>query len=249
MNIKELEKLSLFTNENLESLEKLPIQGFCNINYKLTTNKANYLIRVFKYNSSVNISRDFEFFIQKKASQINIASKPLYMNKSFMITEFLKGTHKETLKRSELKNLLKTIKKLHKIKVNQRPYKIEKDLSNYKKILKDKESKTTILETKKLLKKIKRYDNYLVTTHHDLNPKNIIFYNSKIRFIDWEYAGVNSVFFDLATVCVEFDIEKKLLKYVLKSYFKKVKKEYKFLLTNYIKIYTNICKLWFKSLQ
>lgn len=249
MNLQKLKKLNIFKNQTLIELKKLPFQGYCNINYLLVTTNNRYLIRVFKRKNSVNISRDFEYFIQKKASKKNIAPKPLYINnkKTYMITEFLEGKHKNNLDKKELKELIKTIKKLHKIKIDQKPYKIEKDLDNYKKILDDKLSKNIINDTKKRLLKIKKYDNHFVTSHHDLNPKNIIFYNSKIKFIDWEYAGVNSVFFDLASICVEFKIDKILYNFILKFYFKEVKKKHKILLSNYIKIYSNICKLWFKT--
>jgi len=251
MNIQEFKDLSLFKYELLENLEKLPYQGYCNINYQLSSNKNKYLVRVFKDESSVNISRDFEYFIQKKASMINIASKPLFMDKhrKYMITQYLNGIHKEKLNKRELIKLIETIKKLHNIKVKNKPYKIEKDLNNYKKTLQDKVSKKLIINTKKELYKIKKYDKYFVTTHHDLNPKNIIFYNSKIKFIDWEYAGVNSAFFDLATICVEFKIKKEQYRFILKKYFKKVKKEHRLLLSSYIKIYSNICELWFKTLK
>ena len=48
-----------------------------------------------------------------------------------------------------------------------------------------------------------------VLTHHDLNPKNIIFNKNNIKIIDWEYSGVNNKFFDLASICVEFNLNKK----------------------------------------
>ena len=84
---------------------------------------------------------------------------------------------------------------------------------------------------------------------HFINPKNIIFYKNSIKFIDWEYAGVNDCFFDLATICIEFNLNKKEQNYLLKKYFKKVKKEYKVSLEVYIKIYKALCELWFKALK
>ena len=65
MNIEELEKYNIF-EEKLLSLELLKNQGFNNISYLLKTSNNFYVIRVFKSNSSVNISREFEFQIQKK---------------------------------------------------------------------------------------------------------------------------------------------------------------------------------------
>lgn len=248
MTLQKLENIELFINEKLQSIEKLQYQGYCNINYKVTTSKSSYLVRVFKNDESVNISREFEYKIQKKASLLGISSKPLYLDeeKRFMITNFLNGSHKKELNKIDIRKLTKTIKKLHNIKYYNNPYNLKKDFINYKKVLKDEKSKRLIRESISELNKIKKYKAIYVTTHHDLNPKNIIFIKDKIKFIDWEYCGVNSTFFDLASVCVEFNLDKKDYDIVLKQYFKRVKKEHKIQLISYIKIYKNICNLWFK---
>ena len=66
MTIEELKKYNIF-KEELLSLEMLKNQGFNNISYLLSTTENSYVIRVFKSNESVNISRKFEYQIQKKA--------------------------------------------------------------------------------------------------------------------------------------------------------------------------------------
>ena len=65
MTIEELKKYNIF-KEELLSLEMLKNQGFNNISYLLSTTENSYVIRVFKSNESVNISREFEYKIQKK---------------------------------------------------------------------------------------------------------------------------------------------------------------------------------------
>ena len=72
---------------------------------------------------------------------------------------------------------------------------------------------------------------------------------NKIKFIDWEYVGVNDKFFDLATVCFEFDLDPKEEKILLKSYQKKIVKKDMEKLHSYIVIYKHLCKLWFMSLK
>ena len=248
MDLKQLKKLKLFKDEKLINLDILENQGFCNINYKLTTSKGLYLIREFKSDMSVNISREFEYKTQNKAYKKNIAPKAIYMDKdkSFMITEFLKGSHKEKLSQKDISRLVKAIKKIHSIKVTQKPYNLKKDFIAYSRSLNDNESKRLIKSSLKELKGIRSFKSRYVTTHHDLNPKNIIFHKSTIKFIDWEYVGVNDCFFDLASICVEFNLDKKEQNYLLNKYFTKVKAEYKSLLKAYIYIYEALCILWFK---
>ena len=166
-----------------------------------------------------------------------------------MIYEYLKGIHKDVLEKKDIKNLAKIVKKLHKIELKTKSYNFEKDFKYYENILKDDKNLSIINKSKTIFKKLKKYEKDLVLSHFDLNPKNIIFKKDKIFIIDWEYAGTNDRFFDLATICVEFNFNKKMQKLFLNSYFKKSKKYYFSKLKLYKKLYKNICLLWFSSID
>lgn len=245
MNLESIRNYNIF-KEELLSLDLLKNQGFNNISYLLKTTNKSYVIRVFKSNESVNISREFEYEIQKKAYKKNIASKPIFFNEHFMIYEYEKGIHKTKLSTWELKNLILKIKKFHKFKINEKPYDLKKDLLNYNKNLDDFRSKKLIKESFKNLLLLKKFKQDLVLTHHDLNPKNILFKNNSIKIIDWEYAGLNDRFFDLASICIEFSLNKKDEKLILQSYFNQYKKKHLQKLNHFKIIYKNLCSLWFK---
>ncbi|NVJ53836.1 MAG: phosphotransferase [Campylobacteraceae bacterium] len=251
MTKEQLKQYNIFNNEELLSLKLLKNQGFCNINYKLKTSKKTYLIRKFISNETVNIDRDFEFSVQKKAYKKNIAAKPILLDKdkTFMVCEFLKGKHKKRINAKEIKHLAKMIKKLHSIKSNVKSYDLKKTLNHYKKSLNTKKARKSISICKKELKNLKKHKKRLVTTHHDLNPRNILFHKNSIKFIDWEYTGVNDSFFDLASLCFEYKLNKKEQKTLLRSYQKSANKIDIQKLHSYIKIYKHICKLWFIDLK
>lgn len=249
MNIEQLKKYHIFKDEEILSLELLKNQGFNNISYLLKTSQNVYVIRVFKSNDSVNISRIFEFEIQKKAYKKNIATKPIFFNENFMIYEYKKGIHKKNLSSFDIKNLALKIKKLHKIKAKTKAYDIKKDLQYYKKNLKDKKNQKLITQCFKSLNKLKKHKEELVLTHHDLNPKNIIFHNNSIKIIDWEYTGLNDKFFDLASICVEFKFNKIKEKLFLEKYLLNYSKKDITKLNHYKIIYKNICNLWFETIN
>ena len=248
LNLKLFKTYNIFKEELLR-LEVLKTQGFNNISYLLKTSKKSYIVRVFKSNESVNISREFEFITQKKAYKQNIAPKPIFLNSEFMIYAYSKGIHKSELKKSDIKTLAKQIKKLHKIKAKATIYDLKSDLQNYKNILKDDKSKKLINQSEKSLKKLKNFKKELVLTHHDLNPKNIIFKKNKIKIIDWEYAGTNDRFFDLAAVCIEFKLNKKEEKLLLDNYLEKTNKNHYTKLKHFKILYANLCALWFEKLN
>lgn len=249
MEIQDLKDYSLFDNQKLKKLKKLKNQGVCNTIYKLTTDKKEFLIRVFKHNHQDENSREFEFLIQKKAYLKDIAAKPYLLDKSnsLMICDFLKGKHKNKLKKNDLNNLVDTIKKLHKIKINQKIYSIKNDFKYYKRTLKDKKSKKVLKDSFQELKKIQKYKFKAVTSHHDLNVENVLFYKNSLKLIDWEFACVNDRFFDLANICFEFKLTKKEEKQVLKRYFKKLKNKDIKKLASYKILYENLWILWFKN--
>jgi len=251
MKIRDLKKYSLFKNKKIIKLEKLENQGLCNTTYKIQTTKKNYLLRVFKYTHLNTHSRINELKIQNKAYKKNIAAKiHIYDDeKSLMICDFLKGNHKKELKTKNIKILVKSIKKLHNIKSNNKIYKLKDDFKNYRKSLKDSESKQLIKSSLNELKKIKKYKFEKVLSHHDLNKNNILFYKRKVKFIDWEFACVNDRFFDLANICFEFNLNEKQERKLLKEYFKKVKKSDINKLISYKLLYENLWILWFKALK
>ncbi len=246
MNLEQLKNYNLF-KEELLSLELLKNQGFNNISYLLKTTNKSYVIRVFKSKESVNVSREFEYKIQKKAHKKNIASKPIFLNENFMVYEYQKGIHKSKLLKIDLRNLVLKIKKFHQFKIDEKAYDLKKDLENYSKKLSSQKSKKLINKCFKSIKILEKQKYEAVLTHHDLNPKNIIFSKNSLKIIDWEYAGVNDRFFDLASLCVEFKLNKNEEKIVLDSYFKTKKDYHKIKLKHYKIIYDNFCKLWFEA--
>lgn len=251
MKIKKLKEYRLFKSEELLSVKLLENQGVCNTIYKLESSKKTYSIRVFKHTHKEKKKRETEFKIQNKAYKKNIGAKAYILDKknSLMICDFIKGEHKEKLKKAHLKAVIRTLKKLHSIKIKQKPYDLKKDFKNYKKLLKDKKTKTLVRQSLKQLYTLKKYKKDLVLCHHDLNLKNILFHRNKAFLIDWEFACVNDRFFDLAALCIEYKLNKKQEKYLLKEYFKNVKKEHKEKLKAYKKICTNLWILWFKALE
>ena len=245
MNIEQLKNFNIFKDE-IKSLELLKNQGFNNISYFLKTSTKTYILRVFKSKQSVNISREFEYKIQKEAYKKGISSKVLFFSENFMIYEFIEGLHKSKLQTVDIKNLALKLKKIHKIKAKTKIYNLKNDLIKYEKTLKDSQSKKLIKESNKSLLSLKTYKKDLVLNHHDLNPKNIIFKNQNIKIIDWEYSGLNDRFFDLASLCIEFSLNKKREELFLKFYFKNYSNTQKDKLKLFKTIYINICKLWFK---
>jgi len=218
--IEQLKKHLFFSDKTIESCTLLEHQGYCNENYLLVVDGVKYIVRKLLRD---DIDRVFEWKVQNLAFCKGITAEPLVFDSQngFMIFSFLEGEHKSKLDENELKLLAKTLQKLHSVTIDAEPIELQTD--------------TSIIEC---------YPNEYVLCHNDLNPQNI-FFSDDIKFIDWEYAGVNDRYFEVACVCVEFRLNEKVQKVFLEAYFNAEYNVEK--LDAYKIIYKALCEEWFQK--
>ncbi|WP_415406338.1 choline/ethanolamine kinase family protein [Sulfurovum sp. CS9] len=232
--IDQLKQYQIFKNKEIETFTLLKNQGYCNENYLLKAEDKKYLIRKFKLQND----RKFEFKVQKLAYEKNIAAEPILLDdeNGLMICEFLEGKHKIVLDKYDLKKLAQVLKELHSIKLNTMPLNLESALTSKSK------------EIKQAFVTLGKYEVEEVLCHNDLNPKNILF-TDEVKFIDWEFASVNDRYFDLASVCIEFDLDTKDETHFLEHYFAIREEIYMEKLSGYKAIYKALCAQWFEVLK
>jgi len=215
-----LSRYAHFSQEKILELKPLAQQGHCNQNYLLITERKHYVLRLF---GKEERDRTLEYGIQTQAYEKEIAPQPLILDiqNRFMVSEYIAGTHKKYLKKAELKILADTLRTLHSIKIDAAPITLESD--------------TIDLE-------IFHFDPVLC--HNDLNPHNLIWHTS-LTLIDWEYAGTNDRYFDLASVLVEFVLDASDRILFLAAYFQSNSWD-KAKLTAYMKVYRHVCEQWWE---
>ena len=243
-----LKKHPFFSDKDIESCELLENQGYCNENYLLVADGAKYIVRKLIRD---DIDRDFEWKVHTLAYEEGITAEPLLFDseQGFMVFSFLEGEHKEvesllpqevkqhkrggskpkgihcdklSTTESDLKILAHTLQKLHTIPIETKPIKLQTDTSP-----------------------IDHYQKEYVLCHNDLNSQNI-FFNGDVKLIDWEYAGVNDRYFDMASVCVEFGLDEEMQKVFLDAYFEGDYALDK--LEAYKILYAQLCKEWFENM-
>ncbi len=231
--INKLKQYQLFENKEIEVFKFLENQGYCNENYLLKAENKKYLIRKFKLEND----RKFEFQAQKLAHKNNIAAKPLILDEEngLMICEFLEGEHKNKLETQELGALARILLKLHRIELEKNPLRLDEVLNTRNK------------EIESAFSTLKTHKSEYVLCHNDLNPKNILFLNHGIKFIDWEFASVNDRYFDLAAVCVEFKLNLQEEACFLNAYFGNTLKVNKEKLNACKTLYRALVQEWFES--
>ncbi len=229
----DLHKYPLFQNITLTKPELLPRQGFSNENYIFTSENKKYLLRRFKLPDR---DRELEYRVQNLAYEKGLAAKPYILDlpNALMICEFLEGEHRDTLETEDIHAIVKVLKKVHALQVDVEPIQLETLFT------------TIDSRIEELFRAIASFPQEHALCHNDPNPKNMIFTASGLKLIDWEFAGINDRYFDLAAVCVEFDLSQNDMEMFLNTYFEEVKWHQE-KLDVYKTVYSELCKQWFKE--
>ena len=231
----DLSKYALFADVTINEFILLENQGYCNENYLLHTEGKKYILRKF---IRTDIDRKFEFQVQRLAFEKGISAEPLLLDEenALAISAYLEGIHKDTLGKNDLYQFAEVLKKLHTSTIESEPILLKRLIE------------TTSKEVQDAFTTIESFPSENVLCHNDLNPQNILF-SKTIQLIDWEYAGVNDRYFDLASVCVEFDLTKEDEGHFLGCYFSMEYEINHEKLKAYKVIYKALCIQWFDKLE
>jgi len=231
----DLSKYAIFAGTNITEFTLLEKQGYNNKNYVVYSEEKKYLLRKFM---RTDVDRNFEFKVQKLAFEKGITSEPLLLDEenALAVSSYLEGTHKERLEKNDLKQFVDVLKKVHTIKIDKDPLPLEKHF------------KTKTKEVQDAFALLEHFPLDYVLCHNDLNPRNVLF-TEKIQLIDWEDAAINDRYFDLASVCVEFNLDEEHEAYFLRSYFIEENEIHYEKLNAYKVIYKAICAQWFENLE
>lgn len=198
------------------------MDGFSNENFLI--NDA-YVLRLPLSNGDPTISRQCEKIVYELIKPLNISEKVDYFNANSgtKITKFVHNPikYQVTPTKDEILSVVKSLKKLHKSKiVVPFEYNALKKLATYKKdinkdwFLDQRYEKIVIDDFKKNF-----LDEDVVLCHNDLVKGNLLFKFNGLTIIDWEYASMNSFYFDLASFISENDLNSEQEDFFLSKYF------------------------------
>ena len=189
----------------------LVTEGFSNETYEI--NNA-YVLRITKGNEDETISREHEKAVYEAIAPLNISETILFFNEKTgsKISKLVHSSHLyvDTPTDEQIVYVAKAVKKLHNSKI-QVPfgYQMFLKLNVYKQAidpgfyLDEKIENKIVKNVQKIFAKDK-----LVLCHNDLVRNNLLFKYNKVTIIDWEYAGMNNPYFDLASFISENDLTK-----------------------------------------
>lgn len=218
-----------FATQEILTCVAMPHQGYCNLNYLVSTTKTRFIARKLLRE---DIDREQEWHILQKVYQAELTAEPLVFDREqgFMVFAFVEGEHKTELGEDDLKQLAQVLQKVHAIPCELEPMVLELEAQS-----------DTIKEA---LATIAKYPKAYALCHNDLNRFNVLF-SDKVKLIDWEYAGMNDRYFDLASVCVEFGLDETQQTLFMGYYGETPCEQTK--LHAYMTLYSALCAQWFEE--
>ena len=206
--------------------------GITNKNYKITVDGESFVLRLggneTKY---LGIDRRNEYECSRLAAQIGIAPEPMAFlePEGYIVARFIsgKGMLAEEIGTEEnIKRVLESMKAYHALEQfpgSFSPFRVAEEYANTARSFNVKlpDKMDGYLEKSSEIEKA-MYGHEPLTLHpchNDLLNGNFIDDGTRIRILDWEYAGMGDIFFDLGNFAIQHEFNDAQDEILLKAYF------------------------------
>ncbi|NHJ84704.1 MAG: phosphotransferase [Asgard group archaeon] len=232
-------KIPNWINAKELTIEKT--SGLTNKNYQVTVDGERFVVRISGKNAEkLGINREYEMEALRAVSEAGIGPEIVYISKpqGHLVTRWIEGHHwtADEFRRPEnVLLMVETMKRYHLLDPITAKFSPFDRVESFTRTAQEfglqlPQEFKEIDQTVQAIKNDQSRDssNWLKFCHNDLASVNY-FYSEKegkITIIDWEFAGMGDIYFDLATLVYTHDtvgpIPEELEEYLLKCYFGKV---------------------------
>jgi len=199
-----------------KNIKKTPLSGgITNLNFKIDADGKSYVIRLAGEGTEMlGIKRDVEYAANKAAGELGIAPDVVYFiePEGYIVTRFIKGRRVPPEEMAKPHNLMRVARKLRLF--HRRAPKLEGEFNVFRHVeMLAGTSKVNecrfpfdwdwIMQKTHEVEKALLKDPYIPTPcHNDLLNLNWLEEGAageigELRLLDWEYAGMGDIFFDL----------------------------------------------------
>jgi len=226
-----LQRIPLFTSAPSLEVKELT-GGITNKNYKITLDGDSYVLRMGGNETKfLGIDREVEYECSRLAAEIGVAPEPIAFlaPEGFIVARFIsgKGIPAEEIGSEEnISHVVESMKAYHAIDFFPGSFSPFRVAEEYRKTA---ESFNVKLPDKMdwYLEKSREIESAMYAhepltlrpCHNDLLNGNFIDDGTRIRILDWEYAGMGDIFFDLGNFAIQHEFNDEQDEILLKVYF------------------------------
>jgi thiamine kinase-like enzyme len=206
--------------------------GITNLNYKIESDGQAYVLRITgEGTDQLGIRREIEYQANLEAGKLGIAPEVVYFiePEGYLVTRFIDGVMippEEMVKETNIRRVMEKIRKFHTqcppLQSEFNVFRVVEDLtavstSNHCKFPADFDwIRSKMRQAEEALLR----DPYRpVPCHNDLLNLNFLDEGGEVKILDWEYAGMGDVFFDLGNFSHHHEFTDEMELVELQSYF------------------------------
>ena len=225
-----LQRIPQFKNVQSLEIEELT-GGITNKNYKITADGECFVLRLGGNETQfLGIDRKTEYECNLLASQIGVAPEPTAFlePEGYILARFIsgKGILAEKIGREEnIRRVIESIKAYHALEFfpgSFSPFRVAEEYAktawSFNVKLPDKMD-WYLEKSREIEKAMYREPLQPRPCHNDLLNGNFIDDGTRIRILDWEYAGMGDIFFDLGNFAAQHGFDDEQDEILLKTYF------------------------------
>ena len=226
-----LQRIPQFASAKSPEIKELT-GGITNKNYKITVDDESYVLRLggneTKY---LGIDRSVEYECSRLAAQIGIAPEPTAFlePEGYIVARFIsgKGIPAEEIGTEEnIKRVVESMKAYHALDFfpgSFSPFRVAEEYATTARSFNVKlpDKMDWYLEKSSEIERAmyRRESLTLRPCHNDLLNGNFIDDGNRIRILDWEYAGMGDIFFDLGNFAIQHEFNDEQDEILMKVYF------------------------------
>jgi len=227
--------------EGVDDIQLEPLAGLTNTNYAVTVNGERFVLRISGQNTAyLGINRSHEVETLRAVSDAGIGAQVVYyqLPEGHLVTSYINGRHLslEAYRTPEnIERIVKTLKRLHALPLVNACFSPFRRVESYARQAQEM-GVPFPHDFPKLLGRMSAIEQEQARgqfqwqrfCHNDLFFVNVLD-DGEIRFIDWEFSGVNDLYYDLATLTYAYDsldtLPRELQEHMLVCYFGEVRPE------------------------
>jgi thiamine kinase-like enzyme len=218
-----------------QSVDLRPLSGgITNRNFIASTDHGEYVVRIpGERTELLGIDRAYEAEAAQRAAELGIGPGVLGMLEGVgtLVTELVQGHHLEPTPFSErLADVVDLVRRFHDSGPLGGAFPIHRVVewhardASARGVMPPKAYERLHQQSRRIESAFGRSPTPLVPCHNDLLPGNVLFAGDRVWLLDFEYAGMNDVFFDLGNLSVNSELGHEAEEWLLTLYFGQVTK-------------------------